>query len=615
MTSLTYAANSIGAYVGADADVVGVSGTVVLPHWEGDNVYFFQTSIAYTPGIRQFALDSLDETLQRSKSSIGISEIYADAGAAATLSYDGANIVFISESGNTVQLAKVRASDLVLQATLGSYSSSLNPNTGIIAPLTMVGLRSGSTSYVMLSAGLNSGDVSNDFPHCNLWAVAVSAFTSAFVGYPTIANSFPDIRAQNGALLTGHGPSSGLAYLVSLPFVNGVLGAHNVDAIGVYSVSPTTLTKLGTFAVADVDATWTYVLNAAGVAYDASDGNLLIGVQTDEAVVNKQYIVKLSATTGAVLWKRAVNFLNPYHQSFKHSRINGVFHYLGSTGLVYHITTSDGSVSTETVATMAATGPQVSDDTTNSIIFYGSYSHDSGTEPAYIGAYMDTGGHHLLSQQWARFWFATTPSVTPAPGDIGGLALSYQRAWTFSIDGHTFYVLDLGTEGTFIFDTITSQWAKFLTAGYGRWNVQNGVMWGNRVVGGAIDTPTVWEVSASLRQDDGVDIAHAATGGVQTRSRTRHNVGAVRVTGSVGDIGSGTTSTLRLRFSDDNGKTWSNYFDNTLTQGDTSAQSEYRALGSFGAPGRIFELSDVGGPNRIDGVDADVDGLDDAAAG
>jgi hypothetical protein len=33
------------------------------------------------------------------------------------------------------------------------------------------------------------------------------------------------------------------------------------------------------------------------------------------------------------------------------------------------------------------------------------------------------------------------------------------------------------------------------------------------------------------------------------------------------------------------------------------------------SPGRVFELSDSGGPIRIDGADAFVDGYDDAQAG
>src|SRR5665213_825321 len=44
------------------------------------------------------------------------------------------------------------------------------------------------------------------------------------------------------------------------------------------------------------------------------------------------------------------------------------------------------------------------------------------------------------------------------------------RAWSFVLDGHTFYVLDLGTEGTFLYDIDTQQWCQFKTDGHNGWN-------------------------------------------------------------------------------------------------------------------------------------------------
>jgi hypothetical protein len=72
-------------------------------------------------------------------------------------------------------------------------------------------------------------------------------------------------------------------------------------------------------------------------------------------------------------------------------------------------------------------------------------------------------------------------------------------------------------------------------------------------------------------------------------------------------------ATLTLRFSDDQGKTWSADYVVTLTQGDYKGEIAYRSLGSFMAPGRIFELSDIGGLIRIDGADLFADEFDDAA--
>lgn len=589
------------AYVGADADVVGVSGTVCLPYWDGSSVYFFQTNPFNSPGIRKFNIDSDgDETLQRSRANIGTNWVYGGPyGSAAALSYDGNDIFFISDPDNTSEIAKVQASDLTLTGTVSAASSSLSPSN-LISPYQFAGALNGGTSWLFSTTGLNIGSV-----HNNAYSINADTFTtSSMIGAP-------DEHGTGGSLISRHGVSTGVIYLMAPPVAND--GAGSAAATGVYSLSPTTLTKLGTFLPTDIDATWTNIVSWRGICYDETDGNLIIGVQTTDAgPSNKTYIVKISGTTGAFIWKRAVNALTAYSQSFTNARVRtGTFHYIGSAALCYHITTSSGALaSSETFTGLVVSGPQVSDDVTNSVILYGDFTAGSGP-PTYVGTYMDTGGHHSVSSAWFRVWFATAPVSTPAPGDIGGLALSSRRSWTFTQDGHVFYVLDLDTEGTWLVDLTTEQWCKFVTSGYSRWNVQNGVMWGTRVVGGSIDLPIVWELKSTALDDDGDNIAHVVTGGAQTRDRHKRSVGAVRLTGSANKLGAATSS-MRLRFSDDNGDSWSGYKTVSLTQG-TVKEMAWRALGAYAAPGRVFEFSDTGGPVRLDGADMDYEGEDQDA--
>jgi len=201
---------------------------------------------------------------------------------------------------------------------------------------------------------------------------------------------------------------------------------------------------------------------------------------------------------------------------------------------------------------------------------------------------------------------------TPPPPVYG--AQKRTRAWTFTLDGHTFYVLDLYTEGTFVFDTVSNRWAKFSTQGYGAWNMHQGTMWGKRIVAGDIGTSQVWELDPAAMLDEGFrDITHAVTGALVTRSRTYHAVDAVRVSASAGDLDEVNGATFNLRFSDDQGNTWSPYFSLTLSESDFSGEIAWRSLGSFNAPGRIFELTDSGGLVRIDGCDAFIDDFDNDA--
>jgi hypothetical protein len=186
------------------------------------------------------------------------------------------------------------------------------------------------------------------------------------------------------------------------------------------------------------------------------------------------------------------------------------------------------------------------------------------------------------------------------------------RCWSFVLDGHTFYVLNLAEEGDFLFDTVTQQWCHWSTAGFDKqWNFQNGTMWGNRIVGADLLNDYVWEMDPSATLDNGFrDIEHIVTGGISTRSRTYIGCDSVRVSASFGLLDEVNGSVMNLRFSDDQEETWSDYFPVSLTEDDFDGEIAFRSLGSFMAPGRIFELSDTGGLIRIDGADAFLNGFD-----
>lgn len=182
------------------------------------------------------------------------------------------------------------------------------------------------------------------------------------------------------------------------------------------------------------------------------------------------------------------------------------------------------------------------------------------------------------------------------------------RAWSFVLDGHTFYVLQLGAQGTWCYDTTTKQWAEFDTDGYGQWNMLNGCMWGDRIVAGDSLNGFVWELVPSALKDDGwKDIDHAVTGAVAATGRNFIGCDYLSVNASIGLIDEVLGATVNLRYSDDNGQTWSDYISVAIVEGDTTQNIGFDALGSFASPGRIFEISDVGGLIRIDGCEMNPD--------
>lgn len=184
----------------------------------------------------------------------------------------------------------------------------------------------------------------------------------------------------------------------------------------------------------------------------------------------------------------------------------------------------------------------------------------------------------------------------------GNPYVARQAAWTFVLDGHRFYVLPLGPEGDWAYDTTTREWCQLQTQGFDGLNFTHGAMWGLRIMGGDSLYTFLLEMDPTQSLDDGWrTIERVVTGGIPTRSRANIGVGNFTLTASVGDI-SVTGQPISLAFSDDNGVTWSQEFAIPLT--DVSTQTLiWSALGSFAAPGRVFRITDTAGPVRLDGAE------------
>lgn len=175
-------------------------------------------------------------------------------------------------------------------------------------------------------------------------------------------------------------------------------------------------------------------------------------------------------------------------------------------------------------------------------------------------------------------------------------------AWTYVMDGHRMYVLPLGAEGDWQFDTTTHEWSQIQTQGFPGFNMVHGTMWDLRVIGGDSLYPNIVELDPSQPLDDGFrPVQHIVTGGIAARGRHAIGVSNFTLTASVGDDAT-VVQPISLAFSDDNGVTYSPEFPIPLTDVG-SQQLIWNALGSFAAPGRVFRITDYGGPIRIDGAD------------
>ena len=176
------------------------------------------------------------------------------------------------------------------------------------------------------------------------------------------------------------------------------------------------------------------------------------------------------------------------------------------------------------------------------------------------------------------------------------------RAWTFTQDGHKFYVLRLGETETIVFDTTTRKWSEWKSEDFNTWRVNYGTNWNQDVVAGGVDNNILYDVRADAETDAGRPIVSIVTGGYPTRMRKTLTCDEVMVTASVG-YATLPEATMTLRMSDDNGKTWRSAGTLDLTEAGPKTQVSWRSLGLISAPGRIFELTDSGAAKRINSME------------
>jgi hypothetical protein len=392
-------------------------------------------------------------------------------------------------------------------------------------------------------------------------------------------------------------------YLLTSPNSSGPCHLYRIN------LPAATSTLIHTYNSTDVDPGLTDLF-FAGLCIDQTDGNILASCFGNGGA-SKNYIVKLNASTGAIIWTC------PLGTTSLDSALGGP--QMSQSRILNQRLAIITQTPVKTITIInTATGAVVSTQTTglNGLTVWGAQSFDD-VSGAIIGLFdltITAGGPTPLNgsagafRGWAALYVMTAQATAGVPN---GPATSRKRAWTFTLDGHVFYVLDLGQEGTWLYDVSTGEWSNFYTNTYVQWNVASGCMWGNRIVGGDLSSSNVYEVAASNLQDNGsADIPHCVTGGLETRSRARFGCDDVLLSVSLGDLDNVAGSAMNLRFSDDNGQTWSAYYPITMVEGDYVAELRWRSLGSFGAPGRVFEFSDLGGPRSIDGCDAFVEGFD-----
>ena len=203
----------------------------------------------------------------------------------------------------------------------------------------------------------------------------------------------------------------------------------------------------------------------------------------------------------------------------------------------------------------------------------------------------------------------------------GRVASHRVRCFTFSLDGHDFYVLHLGQDTTLVYDLTTGQWMEWTTPDLNFWRANTGWNWismgrttfanghTSNVVIGDDTKGLLWTLEPEQGYDEStreskpnMGFTRRVVGGVPMRMRETQTVGAAYLTANLGEPQI-TAANVTLRTSDDNGNNWTDHGTITVDPGNFDQEFVWRSLGLIRAPGRIFEVTDDGATVRIDGLD------------
>jgi hypothetical protein len=193
------------------------------------------------------------------------------------------------------------------------------------------------------------------------------------------------------------------------------------------------------------------------------------------------------------------------------------------------------------------------------------------------------------------------------------------RAWTFTLDGHDFYVLRLGETGTLVYDTYSKQWTEWDGHDLPYWRTNVGQNWlggvehaeeyGSTVLVGDDTYGLLWLLDPNSGLDnhpDGISddepFPRIVMGQVNSRKVRAIPCNEIILLADKGDpayIG----ATITLSTSDDAGNTFADHGTVTATLADFTTPYRWASLGQIVSPGRLFKIEDDGAIARIDALE------------
>jgi hypothetical protein len=167
----------------------------------------------------------------------------------------------------------------------------------------------------------------------------------------------------------------------------------------------------------------------------------------------------------------------------------------------------------------------------------------------------------------------------------------YLRAWGYVLDQHVYYLLTLEDE-TWIYDGSTGFWNPANSKGYNYFRAHIGSdVSGLALAADALpNNPQIWRVNPDALTDADDEIERLATAFLEWKGpRTR--CANVSLLCELGNTGQGEAPQIGMRWSDDGGKTFSDWLFRSIGRvGEYSARPVWNRLGDIRPPGRVFQF-------------------------
>lgn len=217
-----------------------------------------------------------------------------------------------------------------------------------------------------------------------------------------------------------------------------------------------------------------------------------------------------------------------------------------------------------------------------------------------------------VSEQWVLLVARGDEVTTPQVSEQWVLLVADDQvpttpvgAWTYEFDGHLFYGLNLGAQGTAVLDVTTGRWSDWRSGSLPWFNANLTVVWqGQTYAAALLDQSLVKFNPDSVLDDSFRENTFVASGRIEYQDRRFAGMPEVQVFGSIGLDG----GDIILRYSDDDGAVFSADRTRTVAPNARGDNVVFYDLGSLRSPGRIFEVEDKGTLRRVGAIKAMVDG-------